>query len=106
MSGSNEKPLIGQVAVVTGAGRGIGASIARELARMGAAVVLCGRTREQLDATAAAISKAGGNAEAVICDVSDLNSVNALAALVEKKHGRVDILVNNAGRGSVQIAAA
>ena len=100
MSGSNEKPLIGQVAVVTGAGRGIGASIARELARMGAAVVLCGRTREPLDATAAAISKAGGNAEAVICDVSDLNSVNALAALVEKKHGRVDILVNNAGVGA------
>jgi 3-oxoacyl-[acyl-carrier protein] reductase len=100
MSGSNEKALIGQVAVVTGAGRGIGASITRELSEMGATVVLCGRTREPLDSTAAAISKAGGHADVVTCDVSDLNSVNALAGHVEKKHGRIDILVNNAGVGA------
>ncbi|HEX4426104.1 MAG TPA: SDR family oxidoreductase [Terriglobales bacterium] len=100
MPESNKNTLVGQVAVVTGAGRGIGAAIAHELAGMGATVVLCGRTRGPLDSTAAAISKAGGNADAVTCDISDLNSVNALAAHVEKKHGRVDILVNNAGVGA------
>jgi NAD(P)-dependent dehydrogenase (short-subunit alcohol dehydrogenase family) len=100
MSGNNEKALAGQLAVVTGAGRGIGASIARELAGMGATVVLCGRTREPLDSTAAVISKAGGEADTMICDVSDLNSVNALSAHVEKEHGRVDVLVNNAGVGA------
>src|SRR5450432_3164188 len=99
MSESNKNTLVGQVAVITGAGRGIGAAIARELAGMGATVVLCGRSREPLDSTAAAILKAGGNADAVTCDVSDLSSVNFLAAHVEKKHGRVDILVNNAGVG-------
>jgi 3-oxoacyl-[acyl-carrier protein] reductase len=100
MAGNDETALDGQVAVITGAGRGIGASIARQLASMGATVVLCGRTREPLDATAAAISKAGGHTDVATCDVSDLSSVNALAAHVEKKQGRVDILVNNAGVGA------
>ena len=92
--------LQGQVAVVTGAGRGIGAAIARKLAAMGATAVLCGRTRGPLDATAAAIIKSGGQAVAVECDVSDLRSVDALTQQVESKIGRVDILVNNAGIGS------
>ena len=55
-----EQPLAGQVAVVTGAGRGIGAAIARKLAKLGAAVVLCGRTQSTLDRTAQAILEAGG----------------------------------------------
>ncbi len=100
MSGSNENSLIGQVAVVTGAGRGIGASIARSLAELGATVVLCGRTRGPLDSTAAAISQAGGKTDVVACDVSDLHSVESLAAYVDKSFGRVDILVNNAGVGA------
>jgi 3-oxoacyl-[acyl-carrier protein] reductase len=100
MSGSNENRLIGQVAVVTGAGRGIGASIARRLAELGATVVLCGRTRGPLDSTAAAISQAGGKTDVVACDVSDLHSVESLAAHVDKSFGRVDILVNNAGVGA------
>jgi NAD(P)-dependent dehydrogenase (short-subunit alcohol dehydrogenase family) len=97
--GSSEKPLAGQVAVVTGAGRGIGAAIARTIAAMGATVVLCGRTRKTLETTAEAIARAGGQAEVAVCDVADLQSVEALAAQVERTRSRVDILVNNAGIG-------
>jgi 3-oxoacyl-[acyl-carrier protein] reductase len=88
-----------QVAVVTGAGRGIGAAVARRLAGMGAKVVICGRTQVPLESTAAAISSAGGKAEIAQCDVSDLGSVEALAERVEGTFGRLDILVNNAGIG-------
>jgi 3-oxoacyl-[acyl-carrier protein] reductase len=95
-----ETALSGQTAVVTGAGRGIGAAIAERLASMGANVVLCGRTAKHLEATASAISGAGGHAQARQCDVSDLGSVGVLAAWVERTAGRVDILVNNAGVGS------
>jgi 3-oxoacyl-[acyl-carrier protein] reductase len=91
--------LPGQVAVVTGAGRGIGAAIATKLAGMGATVVLAGRTRGPLESTADAIVKAGGQAEAVVCDVIHLSSVEALAVHVDKTFGRLDILVNNAGIG-------
>jgi 3-oxoacyl-[acyl-carrier protein] reductase len=92
-------PLAGQVALVTGAGRGIGAAIARKLARMGAATVLCGRTRRTLEATAAAISEAGGEAKVIHCDVTDLSSVEAAAKQVETNFNRLDILMNNAGIG-------
>ena len=92
--------LQGQVAVITGAGRGIGAAISRKLAAMGATAVLCGRTRGPLDATVAAINKSGGKAETIECDVSNLGSVDALAQTVESKYGRIDVLVNNAGIGS------
>ena len=91
--------LVGQVALITGAGRGIGAAIAAKIAAMGAAVVLAGRTREPLESTADAIVKAGGQAEAVVCDVMHLSSVEALAAHIDKTLGRLDILVNNAGIG-------
>jgi 3-oxoacyl-[acyl-carrier protein] reductase len=96
---TNKASLIGQVAVITGAGRGIGAAIAAKIARLGAVVVLCGRTRGLLDSTAGAISKAGGRAETFACDVTDLRSVEAVAAHVDKTLGRIDILVNNAGVG-------
>jgi 3-oxoacyl-[acyl-carrier protein] reductase len=95
----NMTSLVGQVAVVTGAGRGIGAAIAAKLAGMGATVVLAGRTRGPLESTSDAIVKAGGQAEPVICDVGHLTSVEALAAHVDKTFGRLDILVNNAGIG-------
>jgi len=99
MHESGGKPLAGQVATVTGAGRGIGVAIARTLAALGAATVLCGRTRKTLDATAAAISQSGGQAEVAECDITDLPSVEALAARVDATFGRIDILVNNAGVG-------
>jgi 3-oxoacyl-[acyl-carrier protein] reductase len=93
------RPLAGQVAVVTGAGRGIGAAIARELSSLGATAVLGGRARAALESTAEAITQAGGKAEIVACDVTSLASVEAAAERVEALLGRVDILVNNAGVG-------
>src|SRR6202789_2765412 len=89
-------PLSGTVAVVTGAGRGIGAAIAQKLSNLGATAVLCGRTRSALESTAQAVIKAGGKAEVIPCDVAGLPSVEAAARQVESAFGRVDILVNNA----------
>jgi 3-oxoacyl-[acyl-carrier protein] reductase len=93
------QPLLGQVAVVTGAGRGIGAAIAGKLASLGATAVLCGRTQATLDATAQAIQGAGGKAEVIPCDVTVLHQIEHAAARVESTFKRLDILVNNAGIG-------
>src|SRR6185437_11175336 len=97
MSGKSSDVLSGQIAVVTGAGRGIGAAIARKLASLGANVVLCGRTLKPLENTAGEI---GAKAKVKQCDVSSLDSVQELAAFVEKTYSRTDILVNNAGIGT------
>ena len=64
MSDANQL-LAGQVAVMTGAGSGIGAAIARKMGRMGAVAVVCARTRDTLQSTATAISQAGGQAEVI-----------------------------------------
>jgi 3-oxoacyl-[acyl-carrier protein] reductase len=93
------QPLAGQVAIVTGAGRGIGAAIARKLARLGAIAVLCGRTKATLDATAQAILDAGGKTEVIPCDVTVLHQLEYAATRVDSTFGRCDILVNNAGVG-------
>jgi NAD(P)-dependent dehydrogenase (short-subunit alcohol dehydrogenase family) len=100
---SNDKgPFLGgQVAIITGGGRGIGAAIARSLARLGATAVLCGRSRATLDSAAKAILEAGGKAEAIPCDVTRLESVEAMAKRIEDSFGRVDVLVNNAGIAGV-----
>ncbi|MGA8762929.1 MAG: SDR family NAD(P)-dependent oxidoreductase [Candidatus Sulfotelmatobacter sp.] len=95
----NDSPLAGQVAVITGAGRGIGAAIAGTFARLCATAVLCGRTRPPLEFTAKAIAQAGSKAEIVLCDVTQLDSVEAASKRIESAFGRVDILVNNAGIG-------
>ena len=93
-------PLSNQVALVTGAGRGIGAAIARKLAALAAQVVVCGRTAVPLESTATAIRSAGGQAHVEQCDVTDLRSIEKMAASIEKNFRRLDILVNNAGVGS------
>jgi 3-oxoacyl-[acyl-carrier protein] reductase len=88
-----------QVAIVTGAGRGIGAAIARKLASMAAHVVLAGRNRGPLETTAKSIVDAHGRVQVEICDVTDLHSVESLAKRVESSFRHLDILVNNAGIG-------
>ena len=99
MSTADGKALAGQVAVVTGGGRGIGASVAQRLAEMGASAVICGRSQQPLEETAHAITAAGGRCEVVPCDVTNLSSVDGLAARVQSGFGRLDILVNNSGVG-------
>ena len=88
--------LEGRTAVVTGAGRGIGAVIARQLAAEGAAVLVSARTEDEIAAVAAELDGAHWFA----CDVTDADRVSALAAFATDKLGRVDILVNNAGHSS------
>jgi len=100
---SAEQPLHGEVAIVTGGGRGIGAGISRRLAELGATVVLCGRTRSALDSTSEAIRQAGGQCDSAECDLTQLQSVEALARHVDSSFGRLDILVNNAGVGGGRV---
>lgn len=91
--------LQGKIGVVTGGSRGIGAGIARKLSSMGATTVICGRDLARLNQTAAEIRASAGQCEAMVCDVSDWNSVAALAGRIQQAFGRIDILVNNAGIG-------
>lgn len=97
LSQSESQPLSAQVAVVTGAGRGIGAAVAIKLAAMGAHTILCGRTRAALEKTAAAIQGSHGQSTIIECDLTDLRSVESLAERVGRDFSRLDILVNNAG---------
>jgi NAD(P)-dependent dehydrogenase (short-subunit alcohol dehydrogenase family) len=89
--------LTGKVAVVTGAGRGLGREIAMALARCGADVIVAGRTLGDLQATAAAIEEHEGAALAVRTDVSDPNQVSRLCAEAERAFGAPTVLVNAAG---------
>jgi NAD(P)-dependent dehydrogenase (short-subunit alcohol dehydrogenase family) len=89
--------LAGQVAVVTGAGRGIGRAIAGALAREGAAVVLAARSGPELDGVAREIEQAGGRALAVPTDVRQEASVEALVRRALAEWRQVDVLVNAAG---------
>jgi meso-butanediol dehydrogenase/(S,S)-butanediol dehydrogenase/diacetyl reductase len=88
--------LADRVAVVTGAGSGIGAAIARRLASEGAIVVLCGRRRAPLEEIARAIADAGGRAEAMPVDVADEHALAAAIRRVHTDHGRLDVVVQNA----------
>jgi NAD(P)-dependent dehydrogenase (short-subunit alcohol dehydrogenase family) len=92
--------MTGKIALVTGAGSGIGKATALALARAGYDVALAGRRAEPLAAVAAEAEKAGVRALAVATDVGDPASVKALFARVRETFGRLDLLFNNAGRGS------
>jgi NAD(P)-dependent dehydrogenase (short-subunit alcohol dehydrogenase family) len=88
--------LTGRVAVITGASRGIGAAVAQAFAAAGARVVLASRKLEGLEAVAAEIRAAGGEAVAMACHTGRAADVEALAARAEEAFGGIDILVNNA----------
>jgi NAD(P)-dependent dehydrogenase (short-subunit alcohol dehydrogenase family) len=88
----------GKTAIVTGSGRGIGRVIAQSLAQAGANVVLCSRTKAEIDAVAGEISGKGGKVLAVETDLTSHEQLEALVDAAIKEFGRIDILVNNAAR--------
>jgi NAD(P)-dependent dehydrogenase (short-subunit alcohol dehydrogenase family) len=91
---------VGKVAIVTGAGTGIGKQVAIALAQEGYAVALAGRRKEPLEATAPAVKASGASTLIVSTDVSDPASVKALFATTREIFGRLDLLFNNAGVGA------
>jgi NAD(P)-dependent dehydrogenase (short-subunit alcohol dehydrogenase family) len=124
---SNDRPLRGQIALVTGASRGAGRGVALELGAAGATVYVTGRsTRQQpatsydailgqlgvaqmpgtIDDTADDVTGAGGTGIAVRCDHADPDQVAELLARIERDHGRLDVLVNNAWGGHETFSAA
>lgn len=89
--------LTDRVAIITGGGTGIGASIARVLSEAGARVVIASRKQENLDKTVSEIKAAGGEAMAVVCDVRVPEQVENVVKQTVDTYGRLDIMVNNAG---------
>jgi len=94
--------LSGKIAIVTGAGRGIGRAIADKMAEAGATVIGAQRNVEQGEALAADLQRLYGRGESVVCDISDEKQVKALISGVVDRYGRLDILINNAGRNWVK----
>ena len=92
MNGNSKK-----VALVTGAGRGIGKASACVLAKAGMHVFLLSRTVAEIENTQKQIEESGGSAEAVVCDVSDAAAVSKVFGKIEAEKARLDVLINNAG---------
>ncbi len=90
--------LNGKVAIVTGGGKGIGRAIALGLAECGAKLVLCSRTKKDLDNVAAEIKEKGSEATPVVTDLMASDQIDNLVAAAKNTYGRVDILINNAAR--------
>jgi len=104
--GAERRRLAGKVAVVTGAGSGIGEATALRLAEEGATVVLAGQRLSKLEATAQKIEAKQGKALCVVCDVARATDVQQLMASAARHFSRIDILVNNAARNRPDKAEA
>ena len=96
MSKTNLFDLSGKVALVTGASRGIGESIAKLLAEQGAHVIVSSRKIDGCQAVVEEIIKAGGSAQAIACHIGEMDQIEAIFSAIEEQHGKLDILVNNA----------
>lgn len=96
MSNSNLFDLSGRVALVTGASRGIGESIAKLLAQSGAHVIVSSRKVESCQSVVNSIIDAGGSAQAMACHIGELEQIESIFNQISKEHGKLDILVNNA----------
>lgn len=96
MNLDNPFDLSGKIALVTGASRGIGESIARMIAKQGAHVIISSRKIDDCQKVADSINQDGGNASAIACHIGDLEQIEALFAQIKEAHGKLDILVNNA----------
>ncbi len=97
---SHEAPstsLSGKVALITGAARGIGAEIVRDLAALGAHVIVAARERPKAEEVAAGLRERGGEASALKLDVTSEEDRKAAYEAIEQDHGKLDILINNAG---------
>jgi NAD(P)-dependent dehydrogenase (short-subunit alcohol dehydrogenase family) len=97
-AGDDKVDLVGKRILLTGASSGIGEAAAEKFARRGAVVAVVARRAERLDELVRRITDAGGTAHAFVCDLSDMDAIDALAAEVDAKLGGVDILINNAAR--------
>jgi NAD(P)-dependent dehydrogenase (short-subunit alcohol dehydrogenase family) len=97
MTKTMARKLQGQVVIITGGGRGIGASTADLLARAGASVVVTARSEEEIEAVAEKIRRGGGKAVAVPGDVGDAEAVEEIVESALTQFDRIDILINNAG---------
>lgn len=94
--GTNLFDLTGKIALVTGASRGIGQSIAELLAEQGAHVIISSRRQEDCEQVARSIVDSGGSAEAMACHIGDLQQIGDIFAKIRDRHGKLDILINNA----------
>ncbi len=95
---TTETPLQGRVALITGASRGIGAAVARQLACMGATPILCARDPDRLAQVAESLAPRVGAAPLTLCaDLGDEGAIRTLVARVQERYARLDVLVNNAG---------
>ncbi len=91
------RPLAGRIALVTGASRGIGYAVARELARAGAHIIALARTQGALEELDDAIRGDGSEATLVPCDIKDFEALDRLGGAIFQRWGRLDIFVGNAG---------
>lgn len=102
LKGKNLFDVSGKVVLITGAGSGLGEGYAQAFGESGATVLCAGRNKDRLEDTVRKITESGGTARAFTVDVTNLDSIKALAAAVEAEYGRIDVLVNNAGYENIQ----